>query len=661
MVHYPPLFFSRFFFMLLVFVALCSGRVSADPVYEFIELAQTFEQTRPKINNSGRGVAKRFTFSPLQGMQEEFQDFSANNFVSFEGLVGVNQEGVGVGFGTYRAGGPGSGGCISQRSPLAVGFSPPDTGMIAFNDINEGRQIAGVCGGECISIQGRRSNACSFINGVKDVLVFDHTDSFDDAAFAINNLNWVVGRASRTVDDVVRKRAFLKIPGIAMRDLGTLGGAESVAYDINEKRVIVGSADTMDGSRAFLYDAGGAETLVSLGTLGGNSSVALGINESNIIVGESVDSEGQRRAFLYSSADGMIDLNTMLDRPLSGGVILQSASGINEMGEIVGVARFGENDFRSFLLRPVKRPALARSDFTGNKTGDFAVWRPSSGTWFIRDGSLDGTTVSQQWGLPGDWPMKGDFNGDRKIDYAVWRPGNGTWYICPSENNNQCESPVVQQFGLPVDRPVVGDFDGDGKDDLALYRGLYEIPETRIEGTWYILRSSDMTARSYQFGLKDDFPVPGDFNGDGRTDLAVWRPSNGTWYVRYAVDADNPATSWFQLSLSRQWGLAGDRPVAGDFDGDGIADLAVWRPSNGTWYVCPSRQGFDCSKVIALQFGLPGDIPVAGALDGDNLHNFTVWRPQLGDTVGTWFSRNPVTGRIKVVQWGLPADLPLTR
>jgi uncharacterized delta-60 repeat protein len=139
------------------------------------------------------------------------------------------------------------------------------------------------------------------------------------------------------------------------------------------------------------------------------------------------------------------------------------------------------------------------------------------------------------------------------------------------------------------------DYEGDGRSDITVFR-----PST---GVWYRLNSYLGQLRINPFGLDGDKPVPADFDGDFRTDLGIFRPSTGTWYIFNS--ADDSYTIF-------NFGIEEDFPTAGDFDGDGKADVAVFRPSTGVWYILGSQSGLQ-----VVQFGLTGDKPVAADYDGD--------------------------------------------
>jgi hypothetical protein len=183
----------------------------------------------------------------------------------------------------------------------------------------------------------------------------------------------------------------------------------------------------------------------------------------------------------------------------------------------------------------------------------------------------------------------------------------------------------------PVNHTARGDFDGDGKADLTVFR--------LSTGTWFTTRSTG-GATGVQWGNSSDVPVPGDYDGDGRIDVAVFRPSNGTWFI---INSSTGAAA------SIQWGNASDRTVPGDYDGDGRADVAVFRPSTGTWFIVNSSTG----GAVSIQWGNGNDVTVPGDYDGDGRTDVAVFRP----STGTWFIVNSSTGGVASIQWGNANDV----
>lgn len=173
------------------------------------------------------------------------------------------------------------------------------------------------------------------------------------------------------------------------------------------------------------------------------------------------------------------------------------------------------------------------------------------------------------------------------------------------------------------------DFDGDGRADISLFRPS--------EGVWYVNKSRDGFG-GLQWGMSTDKIAPADFDGDGKEDFAVYRPVTGEWYVF------NSSTNTI---TGTRFGLAGDLPVQGDYDGDGKADVAVWRPSTGVWYFMHSSNG----GFGGMQFGLPGDKPAVGDYDGDGRSDIAVFRP----LTGVWYLNRSTAG-FAGGQFGLATD-----
>jgi len=194
---------------------------------------------------------------------------------------------------------------------------------------------------------------------------------------------------------------------------------------------------------------------------------------------------------------------------------------------------------------------------------------------------------------------------------------------------------------LGANIPIV-DFDGDGKTDYAIFRGN--------NSNWYIIPSGGGPAYNIQWGAGalNDIIVPGDYDGDGKTDIAVWRPGNGNWYIKRSSDEGVTQTRWGRGSLN-------DIPVPGDYDGDGKTDIAVWRPGTRYWLIKRSSDGG--VTFVRWGSGSLNDIPVPGDYDGDGKTDIAVWQPGNGN----WYIKRSSDGGVTLTQWGSGAtnDVPV--
>jgi hypothetical protein len=140
----------------------------------------------------------------------------------------------------------------------------------------------------------------------------------------------------------------------------------------------------------------------------------------------------------------------------------------------------------------------------------------------------------------------------------------------------------------------------------------------------------------------------GDYDADTRADLVVWRPSTGVWYLKGS--GGNYASH-----SEYTWGIDGDRPMPGDYDGDGVNDLAIYRPSTGVWYIRLSTTGY--STFWEFQWGWPDDVPLAADFDGDGRADIVAWRPSTGQ----WFILLSSTNYANywVYNWGALGDTPI--
>ena len=182
------------------------------------------------------------------------------------------------------------------------------------------------------------------------------------------------------------------------------------------------------------------------------------------------------------------------------------------------------------------------------------------------------------------------------------------------------------------------DFDGDGKTDLSVFRPS----DNASEPDFIVENSSNNSLAGAAWGSVADLAASADYDGDGKTDYAVFRPSTRTWFV---LQSSNNSI------VTINFGLSGDELAPADYDGDGKADIAVFRPSNGTWYITPSNGG----PVRTQQFGLAEDVPAPADYDGDDKVDLAVFR----SSGGTWYVFRSGDNGVTIYNFGLNGDKPV--
>ena len=309
-------------------------------------------------------------------------------------------------------------------------------------------------------------------------------------------------------------------------------------------------------------------------------------------------------------------------------------------------------------VTPTPTPAMGRSfeaNLTGNQvqppvqtsaTGEFKVTLNAAETQATIFGEFHGLGSNQTGArivtTTGTPIVVRDFGvvGGRDGNFAsvtvavsaalVQQLRTGLWSAVITSVNN----PNGEIRGRFHQRSSGSDFDGDGRNDLAVFRPS--------NGAWYSENASGFATQI--LGGVNDKLVSGDYDGDGRTDVAVFRNDGGrgVWEVRRSSD-DGTTTE--------QFGMASDIPARGDFDGDGRADLAVYRPSAGTWYVRNSGS----SALTTTRFGLAEDQPVPADMDGDGRDDIVVFRP----STGIWYWQRSSDGQMGARQFGTSGDVPI--
>ena len=310
-------------------------------------------------------------------------------------------------------------------------------------------------------------------------------------------------------------------------------------------------------------------------------------------------------------------------------------------------------------VSPSPSPSVSVSPVPAVKAVEQAVYSPSEAKWYIiRNNSV----LVKTFGPVNATPLRGDFDGDGITDYAAFSAasvnGSKIWTIAYANSTQSFD------WGPLGAEPVIADYDGDGKTDVAVFE--------KATARWYIkfstaepayLKNSSMRGLNgqvpyYSFGWNEVVPVPGDYDGDNKDDIAVWHPATARWYVSFS---SGTVPLWFKNLASQSAGCAGASycavfgwsevvPVPEDYDGDGKTDLAVWHPLTGAWYIVRSQLGY-----YTINYGWYAATAVPADYSGDGLADIAVYAADRLTNSADW----AIVGR-NYQEFGYPGAFPVS-
>lgn len=282
-------------------------------------------------------------------------------------------------------------------------------------------------------------------------------------------------------------------------------------------------------------------------------------------------------------------------------------------------------------------------DPDGDGNANPVVWRPAGGMWFVRDFGFAGNTLALQFGLPGDVPFVYDYaGGTSNVGVVRLNPANNlyTWYFNgPGFERSTGERENIVSFGFFGDNLIPGPWETPGVTNPAVAR--------LFNGVWtFMIYKADGTVRILEWGGNGDLLKIDDYDGDGIYDFAVFRPSDSMVHVLGSVTG---------VAQSFAFGSgAAEHLVRGDFTADGQPDICFWYPQGGIFDYLDSQSGYSAGSERTLQLGLYNvHLPLSYNRQG-GYDLFTVIDHAAG--LRYWRVDNNEANEPQSLQWGLPGD-----
>ena len=408
--------------------------------------------------------------------------------------------------------------------------------------------------------------------------------------------------------------------------------------------------EVVEGAPAAVLD------VVRLGGAVGGVTVAYATEDGTAIAGEDYEASSGTLTFGAGETSKTIAIPIRSDDDAEAveefHVRLSSPTGGATLGE-PAVAAVEITD------RGTGGAACVAGDYDGDRRTDLALYRYDAAAGravfelrLSNGGSPTIATRSIAGVGPNVIPVTGDFDGDGKADVAVVDPmaklngstvPNATVWIILQSSKGDARLEVPFGAAGSLDRPAPADFDGDGITDIATFRADSDLVPGAAQ--WFVLPSGSGGAFPVVFGAAGgtDLPAPFDFDGDGKADIATFRPVSdlvpgaAQWFI--LPSGPNPGYRTTTGAFPVTFGAAGnaDQPAVADYNGDGRDDIAAFRsesdlaPGHAQWFVLPSAGAApDFGSGFPVTFGTAGAIAAVGDYDGDGRPDLAVFDPASG-------------------------------